>query len=258
METTQIYFSPSGGCAKISNIFCKTACGAASGAAHTIDLLNHIPTEPISFTENQVAVFTFPVFGGRLPTPVPKLLANLHGQNTPAIVMVAYGNREYEDSLRELADLVSKAGFSVVGAAAFVARHSIFPQVAAGRPDTGDVDRIKKFAMLCLQKLKKQPPAAVSLHSDEPYRDIPEMPRPVKPTGNHQCIKCGICAAICPMQAISADNPRKTDFDKCIACTACTYACPQNARGLRNPLYKAAAMAFEKKNRESKQPVWFV
>ena len=42
--------------------------------------------------------------------------------------------------------MVSENGFVVVAAGAFVARHSIFPDVAGGRPDRDDLDRMAEFA----------------------------------------------------------------------------------------------------------------
>lgn len=62
------------------------------------------------------------------------------------MAVVVYGNRDYEDALLELHDILSENGFVVVAAGAFVARHSIFPDVAAGRPDRDDLDRMAEFA----------------------------------------------------------------------------------------------------------------
>lgn len=42
------------------------------------------------------------------------------------------------------------------------------------------------------------------------------------------CVKCGICAKVCPMDNISY-NPWPAYADNCIMCGACRQNCPQNA-----------------------------
>ena len=43
------------------------------------------------------------------------------------------------------------------------------------------------------------------------------------------CVKCGDCAAICPMGAISPDNDFKSDPAECIMCMDCAVPCPKLA-----------------------------
>ncbi|MBE6799205.1 MAG: 4Fe-4S dicluster domain-containing protein [Ruminococcaceae bacterium] len=41
------------------------------------------------------------------------------------------------------------------------------------------------------------------------------------------CIKCGACAAACPVEAISeGDDKFEIDADKCIDCGSCADGCP--------------------------------
>lgn len=45
----------------------------------------------------------------------------------------------------------------------------------------------------------------------------------IKPT----CIKCGACASMCPVQAISdIGNQYQIDPQKCISCGLCRSVCP--------------------------------
>ena len=76
-----------------------------------------------------------PVYAGRIPPICSEMLLHLKGHNTPAIITVAFGNRDYDDALLELKSLLENNGFLVIGAGAFVAQHSIFPKVGKGRPD---------------------------------------------------------------------------------------------------------------------------
>ncbi|PLW76834.1 glycyl-radical enzyme activating protein [Cohaesibacter celericrescens] len=43
------------------------------------------------------------------------------------------------------------------------------------------------------------------------------------------CIHCERCIPVCPVQALSRDNPGFVDRDKCISCGKCAEVCPTNA-----------------------------
>ena len=44
------------------------------------------------------------------------------------------------------------------------------------------------------------------------------------------CIKCGACAAACPVQCISeGDTKYIIDAEKCISCGTCAGVCPVQA-----------------------------
>ena len=47
---------------------------------------------------------------------------------------------------------------------------------------------------------------------------------------NDACIKCGACAASCPMTCIAEGDDRFViDPEKCIACGTCSAVCPVGA-----------------------------
>ena len=49
-------------------------------------------------------------------------------------------------------------------------------------------------------------------------------------TINEECINCGACEPVCPVEAISEkDDKRVIDPEKCTSCGACKDECPVEA-----------------------------
>lgn len=92
----------------------------------------------MDFGPDDLVLFGVPVYGGRIPSPAVQTLRRMQGSRTPAVLVAAYGNREYDDALLELADIAAANGFIPFAAAALIAEHSIMHSVAAGRPDAQD------------------------------------------------------------------------------------------------------------------------
>lgn len=49
---------------------------------------------------------------------------------------------------------------------------------------------------------------------------------------SEECVSCGACAEVCPVEAISqpeADGPYWIDPEKCTSCGACESECPTSA-----------------------------
>jgi len=51
-------------------------------------------------------------------------LRRIKVNNTPAAVVVVYGNREYENAFLELRDIVVELGFRPIAGGAFIGEHS--------------------------------------------------------------------------------------------------------------------------------------
>lgn len=183
-----------------------------------------------TFAADDIIVIAVPVFGGRVPAFALQQLTALHGQNTSAIAVAAYGNRAYEDALLELSDSLTSQAFRVIAAAAVLSEHSMLRSVAAGRPDADDLAQLTDFAKKISAKPLTEAPALTNIPGNRPYKDW--QPMPVVPQVSDSCIRCGLCSATCPTQAIPSGQPHTTDPQKCILCLRCTTICPQQARSL--------------------------
>ena len=109
----------------------------------------------VEFTNNELVVFGVPVFSGRIPELTITALNKFIGDNTPAIVVCLYGNRDYDDALLELRNTIAANNYTILSAGAFIGQHSIFPQTASNRPDPLDLDIANKFGEQSLAYLAK-------------------------------------------------------------------------------------------------------
>lgn len=193
-----------------------------------------------------LAVFAVPVFAGRVPQPAAEAIARIGGKGIQAVSVAVYGNRDFDDALVELNDLLERQGFSVLASGAFVARHSMLPSVAAGRPDADDIAEVEKFARRIAEKIAALStagtgrPASPAVPGNRPYKEAPAAAW--APVVSEACTLCGICAARCPAEAIPHNAPNTTG-PACFQCMRCVEVCPEGARSLPEPV---AAMIAEK------------
>lgn len=226
------FFSPTGGTKKTGEIFCQQA----GEQIHKIDLGDQNFSSTAA--SGDLAVFAMPVFGGRIPSIATERLQTLKGQGKKAVTLVVYGTRAYEDALLELNTIVTAQGFEIVASGAFIAQHSMIPEVGKGRPDEKDVAEIEKFAQSVLQKLKtveKNPGQEITVPGNQPYKAM--MSIPAQPITLEACQLCGNCVTACPTGAIAKEEKTiVTDKEKCILCLACVAHCPHQARIMPPPL----------------------
>lgn len=224
------------------------------------DLFKKTLEHDVHLPATSLLIVGMPVYAGRIPALCVPSLAHLKGQNTPAIVLVAYGNRDYDDALLELKNSIEDNGFVVIGAAAFIARHSIFPQVAAGRPDDADLACIADFGRRCAQKLKAFPSLAgfphLQVRGNIPYKQASAVA--LKPESSEACTLCGTCVEICPVQALKITTCLEKDNARCIACAACVFGCPEQAQAFRGAPYENFNTMFTAKNTQRKEPEIFI
>lgn len=78
------------------------------------------------------------------------------------------------------------------------------------------------------------------------------VPKPTK-----SCIKCGLCAKKCPVQAIDIVD-YQADSKKCISCMRCVKACRSQARKVNGAMVSAAALALKKACSQRKENELFL
>ena len=257
-----LYFSPTGTTKKIIETIASS--------------IQYEKQETIDFTKKKIrentnadfsgdlVIIGSPVYYGRIPNEVTDYLSKIHVVNVHAILVVVYGNREYEDSLKELYDTTCAAGFIPIACAAFIGEHSYSSEIlpmAHGRPDEMDLEKAILFGVTIQNELdfliKHDNINKISIYGSSDYRNKAMPKYPVAPdTLKEQCTMCKRCVEICPVGAVSIDNQSdiKTDMNLCILCFACVKNCPSHARGIDNTLWSQAMELLQKKCLERKEP----
>lgn len=125
----------------------KECAGLFSVSVETVDLSD--PAGDFSkyrVETEDIVLIALPSYGGRVPALATERLSQIKGNSANCVLLCVYGNRAYEDTLIEMADIAKKCGFHVAAAVSAVAEHSIMHQFAAGRPDEEDEQKLKSYA----------------------------------------------------------------------------------------------------------------
>ncbi|HDP79577.1 MAG TPA: 4Fe-4S dicluster domain-containing protein, partial [Spirochaetes bacterium] len=234
-SVTLIYFSPTGTTRRVLE---AVAEGIGYTPVETVDLT------PPAFMEGEgpaidagCALIGVPVYAGRVPLVAVERLKKIRARNVPAVLVVLYGNRAFEDALLELKEISTDAGFLPVAGAAFIGEHSFAREdapIALGRPDESDLARAHDFGRRIKNKLGDHSAAGgwapLEVPGKVPYREraprAPAAPRSVVAA----CTLCGTCETVCPTGAVAVAARVETDPENCILCHACVKRCPTGAR----------------------------
>lgn len=254
-QSTLITFSPTLTSLSIGQ---KIQEGFDADEAHVYDLTLGEKTLP-TLNDNAIAIFSVPVYGGFVAPLALQRMEAIKGNNTPAVIVVVYGNRDYEQALTQLESFVIQRGFRVIAAATFIGEHSYSTAntpIATGRPDFTDLDEAHNFGCTIRNKADSYSnaqliPTIQASKIQRPKQPLwpllrfifnviklrkSKRPMPSSPSVNEAlCKHCGICAKNCPTQAITPLQEHLTMTERCIKCCACVKSCPHKARTFATP-----------------------
>lgn len=134
-KVTGVYFSPAGSTKTVVETTVDELARLFKAECRYISL--NTPSDraqEYQFAPDELVVFGCPVYAGRLPNKIsPDFARCLHGEGTPAVVLVTYGGRAYDNALAEMCELLTKNNFKPVAGGAFFVPACILGQ-AGGRP----------------------------------------------------------------------------------------------------------------------------
>lgn len=240
-----VYFSGTGTTEKVVTTVAKSMAEALSAEYKSFSFnLPAARADELSFTADDLVVLGVPVYAGRVPNLLlPYLQEKVKGNGALGVPVVLYGNRNFDDGLMELRNVMTANGFHPVAAAAVVGEHSFSKILGAGRPDAQDMALVAELTQKAIEKvqgLECAPAEPVSVAGCDPIRPyytprdrhgepIRDFLKAKPMTDADKCVKCGLCARLCPMGSIDpADVSSVTG--KCIKCCACVKKCPMQAK----------------------------
>ena len=109
--------------------------------------------ETILFSKDDIVIIGMPVYAGRVPNVLVNFLKTMISNGALSISIVVYGNRNYDDALQELKDILESDGLSVIAGAAFIGEHSFSRILGKGRPDIKDLEIVSNFSEVITEKL---------------------------------------------------------------------------------------------------------
>lgn len=239
-----VYFSPTGTTQRaVENI--ARAVADKLGLGYEVDdfTLPDRRKKALVFNREDLVIFGTPVYAGRVPNVLLKYLDTIEGNSALAVPVVLYGNRNYNDALIELRDIMENHRLHTVAAAAFIGEHSFSNSLAKGRPDEQDIRVLRHFANQVSKKVSQMNTSDLDKPLEvkgtpHPYRGYYQPQdqqgnsidiRKVKPLTKDTCTDCLLCAQVCPMGSISFANVREYT-GICIKCGACLKKCPVGAK----------------------------
>lgn len=237
-----VYFTGTGNTQKTVRTVAKAACEDLGCEYGEYDFsLPSARENDLTFSPTDLVVFGTPVYAGRVPNVLlPYLTGKPTGNGALAVPVVTYGNRNFDDGLIELRNVLEQNGFTTIAGGAFVGEHSFSVTLGANRPDDEDLSLACQLGQAAAQAARNgtfTTPAPVE--GEDPIRPY-YTPRDrngtpinilkVKPkTDPDKCINCGLCARICTMGSIDPASVSSVT-GICIKCCACVKRCPKGAK----------------------------
>ena len=157
-KVTGVYFSPAGSTKTVVETTVDELARLFKAECRYISL--NTPSDraqEYQFTPDELVVFGCPVYAGRLPNKIsPDFARCLHGEGTPAVALVTYGGRAFDNALDEMCELLTKNNFKPAAGGAFLCRHVFSDKLAAGRPDAADLSELRMLAQGAALKLRSE------------------------------------------------------------------------------------------------------
>lgn len=157
-KVTGVYFSPAGSTKTVVETTVDELARLFKAECRYISL--NTPSDraqEYQFAPDELVVFGCPVYAGRLPNKIsPDFARCLHGEGTPAVALVTYGGRAYDNALAEMCELLTKNNFKPAAGGAFLCRHVFSDKLAAGRPDAADLSELRMLAQGAALKLRSE------------------------------------------------------------------------------------------------------
>jgi ferredoxin/flavodoxin len=237
VEMTIFYFTSTGNCLAVA----KKIGGLSQSGSKLISIPQVIDKDNLSYKDDVIGLI-YPIYGFGLPKMVRKFLNKVQWQANYVFAIGTYGNLPGA-SARNVQRLAKKHGLTLDYSETLLMVDNYLPgydinnQIAKLTEkkteenlawiieNVGNHTRLKAKATLLWRMLTAMLKSGEKLMMNGKQGQSYII--------NNNCIKCGICAKVCPSGNISV-SARVTFSDKCEGCLGCVHLCPQNAIHLKS------------------------
>ncbi|MDY0361921.1 MAG: EFR1 family ferrodoxin [Desulforegulaceae bacterium] len=188
-----------------------------------------------------------PVYVSKMLPPIKELIVQAKtDKKIPCVPFVTWGCVTSGIALYDAGKTLNENGFEIAGAFKVPGPHSMMTPsedaLGAGHPDGNDKKIISEFVEKLLKLLESDDFSSKCLTPEDiqyqPEERKAEMEKgdvykaragmPQKMVSESLCTTCGVCAELCPVEAIELD-PYPVFNDNCISCFNCYKQCPEEA-----------------------------
>lgn len=188
-----------------------------------------------------------PVYVSKVLPTIKELVSEAKtDKKIPSVPFVTWGCVTSGIALYDAGKALNENGFEIAGALKVPGPHSMMTPsedaLGTGHPDKADKKIIAEFVDKLLLLLESDDYSSKCLTPEDiqyqPEEKKAEMEKgdvykaranmPQKMVSESLCTTCGICAELCPVEAIEM-NPYPVFNDNCISCFNCYKQCPEEA-----------------------------
>ena len=249
-----VYFSPTHTTRKTLEAIAE---GIGGEIGLTLALTTGAPKNRPTFSTHDLVLVGMPVYSGRLPQLAVERFASTAGNGAAVVPVVVYGNRHYDDALKELFDCCRKQGFTPVAAGAFLGEHSFSTPgrpLSKGRPDGADLEKARVFG----DRIASIDTELNDVPGNRPYKPKTTYSGSTTSVDPETCTRCGQCVDLCPTQGMFLTaSAAEADPENCNWCLACLRYCPAGARSLTHEKVKGYAQKLNDLFSERREPETF-
>ena len=272
-----IYISPTGNTKEAVRAIAKgVASKVSDGDFFSIDLTpRDLRKGVLEFGPGDVVILGVPTYAGRVPNKLLSYLTEaIYGDGAYAIPVVTYGNRAFDDSLKELAVIMFDNGMDIIGGCAAVGEHAFTDKLGTGRPNEEDLASLNEYGIKIGDILKKAKsehdvrvinPDSLPGHDAEAFEYYVPKKEDGEPasflkalpvTDTSKCTGCGECRAICPMGCYRDSLTEASGT--CIKCHGCVKACPVGAKSFDSEDLASHIRMIENNFAKNSNDVFFI